>query len=352
MIKILHITTAKSWRGGERQVTNLIKSLEAYNDIECFILCEKDSAIDKRIVESEYKITHKGNILSWTKKINNLCKEKSIDLIHAHESKAHTNAILSSIFFRKVPVIVTRRVLFSVKGTLSKFKYQKTQKVICISSAVKEVMMKFVDVNNIKVIPSAIDTNKFNEIEDVNFDFLDNEKFKIAYVAAFTYEKDHLTFLKTAKRILDKKQNVEFYLVGDGGLLAETKQLVEDLNLQESVKIVGFIKNINALIPKLDLLLFTSISEGLGSTVLDFFLAKRPVVVTDSLGVRDIVEDKRTGFLCDIGDDEKLSERVIELMDDEELRNKIVQKAYDKVNNKFSLKYLAEKHHSLYKSMV
>lgn len=351
MIRILHITTAKSWRGGERQVTNLLKSLQGYEDIENFLLCRTNSELDKRIVNKR-KINHEGTIFSWINKIKQICEEHTIDIIHAHESKSHTNALLASILYNKIPVIVTRRVLFPVKGALSKMKYRRTKKIICISEAVKKEMNKIVKYELTEVIPSAIDIHKFEKIDNVEFDFIDKEKVKIAYVAAFTKEKDHDTFLRAAKKIVQQKSDVIFYLVGDGKLFNEIKRRIEELELTKVVKTVGFIKNINALIPQFDMLLFTSISEGLGSTILDFFLARRPVVATDSLGVRDMIKNNQTGFLCEIGNEEQLSEKVIELIENPTLSNKFTKSAHEYASKNFSLEMLGKKHYKLYKRIL
>lgn len=350
-MKVLHITTAKSWRGGERQVLNLFKSMESYKDNVSYLLCRKDSELDKRILDKN-KYSFHGNLFSWINKINEICKQECIDLIHVHESKAHTYAVLASMLYSKIPVIVTRRVLFPIKGVLSKIKYKKARKVICVSEAVRKVMTEIVDNEKIEVIGDAIDVRKFDSSNTVNFDFLNEDKVKVAYVAALTLEKDHRTFLLTAKKVLQEKQDIMFYIIGDGKLYEEIKQLIKELNLEASVKMVGFIENIDQLIPQLDILLFTSTSEGLGSTVLDFFLAKKPVVATDSMGVRDMIKNDKTGFLCENGDYEDLAKKVIKLIDNPLLTEKITRNALEFVNENYSLNTLGKKHYRVYKQLV
>ncbi len=350
-MRILHISKAKSWRGGERQVSNLLESLSDKEDCVNYFLCRKDSELNERI-DTLLKFSHKGSFFSWIFKVREICKENNIDLIHAHESKGHTISILACAFFLKIPVIVTRRVVFPVKGMLSKLKYKKTKKVICISNAVKQEMLKVVEEKSTEIISSAISINKFDNLDNATFEFLNNTKIKVGYVAALSPEKDHYTFLMTAKKVLQKNTNIIFYIIGDGKLSNEIQRTINELDLNESVKMVGFIKNINELIIQLDYLLFTSKFEGLGSTVLDFFLAKKPVVATNSLGVKDLIKDGHTGFLCDKGNYQDLARKLLLLVNNDELKEQIVSNAYEFVKSKFSLKTLGEEHYNFYKSII
>lgn len=351
-MKILHISTALSWRGGEQQLAYLIEGLQVKN-VEQVLLCVKESELSKRIQVNLQELSKPNSVsFTWIKEIARLSKE--VDVIHVHEPKAHTFAVLSTLFGNTTPVLVTRRVVFSVKGFLSKLKYQHTsvKKIICISNAVVEEMLTVVNKEKLTIIPSCVDEKKFTVAKKVDFNFLKTPKLKIGYVAALTKEKDHITFINTAKKVLEYRKDVVFYIVGEGKLQEELEQKVKQLKLQEDILFTGFIKQISQLILQLDMLLFTSKLEGLGTTVLDFFLAKKPVVATDSLGVRDVLIHNKTGVLCNVGDVDNLSKGVLKILDSKDFTKEIVQNAYLLVKNNHSLENLAIKHIALYKSLL
>ena len=72
---------------------------------------------------------------------------------------------------------------------------------------------KIVAKTKTKVISAGIDIDKFKSIKKTVFPFIKESTIKVAYVAALTFEKDHLTFLKTAELILKEHKNITFYWV-------------------------------------------------------------------------------------------------------------------------------------------
>lgn len=355
-INVLHISTAISWRGGEQQLVYLKDILNSQYNVSSKILCVKNSELEQKLSNSEKITLHKPSSVSlqWIKSIHKICAENNIHIIHVHDSKSQTLAILSAIFYKIPPIIVSRKVLFPIKGMLSKLKYQNKhiKKVICISSAVKKEMQKILPNHKIAVIQDCIDVAKFKKEKLKHFPFLSSTKTKIGYVAALTEEKDHITFIKTAQEIIKVKNDVEFYIVGSGILEKELKNKVKKLNLEKEVIFTGFVNEINDLILQLDMLLFTSKLEGLGTTVLDFFAAKKPVVATNSRGVKDVLIHNKTGVLCKTEDVENLAKAVIELIDDENKTMTLVNNAFTLVVEKHSIKTLGEQHFKLYKNIV
>lgn len=353
-MNILHISTATSWRGGEQQLSYLIDALKPY-EVNQTLLCVNNSELSKRVSLANIIELPKPVFLGiqWVKEIYKICNDKKIDIIQIHESKSQTFAVLSSVFYNIPPIIVTRRVIFPVKGILSKFKYRHNsiKKIVCISTAVKNEMLNVVSKEKLIKIPSAVNENDFKN-NKTTFSFFKTNKIKIGYVAALTKEKDHETFIKTAKEVLKKRNDVVFYIIGDGNQKDFLKDYVKTLGIENHIYFTGFVKEIKSVILELDLLLFTSKSEGLGTTVIDFFLAKKPVVATDSKGIRDLVINKETGILCKIEDVEKLSNGVLEILENTMLKEKLISQAYLLAKKEYSIESLGENYYTLYKETI
>src|SRR5690606_28856874 len=120
--------------------------------------------------------------------------------------------------------------------------------------------------------------------------------------SALAEHKDFPTFIKTAKALTSKYSDLYFVIYGDGPLKEEIKNLIEAEKLEKKVILAGFQKNLETVIGSADLFLITSKDEGLGTSILDAFSAKLPVVATRAGGIPEIVIHEKTGSTSSIGD--------------------------------------------------
>ncbi|WP_037320147.1 glycosyltransferase [Salegentibacter sp. Hel_I_6] len=357
-MKIIHINLAKTWRGGERQVALLFKGLQNQG-IDQLLICSKNSALANYAQEQDWNFLAIPRspffLLAQARTITRLSK-KGYNIIHCHESKAHTLGILAkTIWNSNQKLIVHRRVIFPIKKKITtavKYSEKHLEKIICISRAVEESVKKSIAFNKIVVVPSLIEINSKTLTTSVLREpFRIKSEFIVGYIAALTKEKDHYTFLDTAKEILETKElNVHFVIIGEGELKNELKAYSEKLGITKNLSFTGFIKDIQAAINEVDLLLFTSTSEGLGTTILDFFVAKKPVVATRSGGAEELIINGETGYLCDCGNSKDLKEKVLLILKNPEKKQEIVNKAYKFVQN-FNIEKGSLKTLEVYKSV-
>ena len=365
-MNVLHISGAKTWRGGEQQIAYLWEELNRASDIRQFIAVPIGSPLESFCLAK--KIAH----LSYNKRssihpgiarsIYKYCKQNQIDLIHVHDSHAHTFAVLSATLFgNNAPIVLTRRVDFPIqKSYLSRWKYNhhSIKKVVCISKKIKEVLS--VDIkqkDNIEVIYSGVDINRFKinikgkDVLRTEFN-IPNETAIIGNVAALAPHKDLPTFIKTAEKILNTKKDVHFFLIGkEDGSEAEVKDLIQQKNLGENITLTGFRNDIPAVLHSLDLFLMTSKEEGLGTSLLDAMAAKIPIVATEAGGIPEIIIDHKTGLTAPIGDSTKLSECCIKILSDKKLREVLIRQASDFVKS-FSKQEMGAKYQKLYHNIL
>jgi tRNA threonylcarbamoyl adenosine modification protein (Sua5/YciO/YrdC/YwlC family) len=356
-MKILHISTATSWRGGERQISLLIEGLKERKDVEQTLLCPKNSALEQFCIKNNINtitIQRKGGIsFSWSMRICNIIKTASITHIHAHDSQAHTHSYVASVFCRNKPYIfVSRRVIFPIKKRwFTLLKYKSVNGIICISEAVENVVKKVLPHASTIVIPSAIESKKLKAIKStIEKDYpVSKNTYKVGYIAALSKEKDHLTYIKTAEKILARNSNFTFFICGEGKEKENISAEIHSRNLSDKIIMTGFITEIESFINQLDLLLFTSTSEGLGSTVLDFFKYKIPVVSTDCGGINEMIIHEKTGLLAPVGDDDMLAQHVFRLVYDKKLKDELVNNAHKVLYEKFDVKNYVDNTYKYYR---
>ena len=126
---------------------------------------------------------------------------------------------------------------------------------------------------------------------------------------------------------------MRFFVIGKGEQEAEIRRFVTERGLEDSFIFTGFLKNIGQVLPSLDIFLMTSKTEGLGSSLIDAFAAKVPVVATRVGGIPELISHQKTGLLSDVGDFSDLAKNIQKLENNKPLTDQIVCDAYQKSLN-------------------
>jgi glycosyltransferase involved in cell wall biosynthesis len=358
-MEIIHFNTQKNWRGGERQLAWLMDEL-AKKGIKQTLFCRKNSklesyAIDQNIPYHSFSIQlHRLLFISY--QLYKIVSRKKDVIIHSHDSKSHTIALLTKLVFQsKCKIIVDRKVMFPIKGWFSKnIKYASNNidLIICTSHAVKNQVCESTHHKNVVVIGDMIQPNTAIKSNILSSKYNINHPYIIGYVAAMTKEKDHTTFLKTAAEICKTNPEIGFVLVGDGKLATQIKEQTIALKLDKNVHFLGFVTQVPELILEMDVLLFTSTSEGLGSTILDFFMAKKPVVTVKNGGSEELVFQNETGLICNQKDHINLAKSCLKFYSDPVFTASVVEKAYAFANQNFTTESSTEKVIAAYQKVL
>ncbi len=361
-VRILHISSAKSWRGGEQQIAYLAEELRKHG-VEQWILCAEASEMEAFCRRRGFTFFSFRRIVSFNpmaaRQIWRLCQQLSLTHLHTHDSHAHTLAFAASVFFEnKTPLIVHRRVDFPVgRNFFSKWKYNHPSivRIITVSHFIKKIMKPAIrNSSKLCVVHSGIDLKKFEEkpeaVGKLRREYgIPSDEWLIANVAAIAPHKDYFTFVKTAEILLRQGFPARFLIIGaDGGERQTIARFIHEKNLGEKIAMTGFRSDIPEILPELDLLLFTSKTEGMGTSLLDAMACSVPIVATAAGGIPEIVEDEITGLLAPVRDAVALAWQVERLLQDPQLRRRLVQAARKKALN-FSKEKMAERILEIYR---
>jgi glycosyltransferase involved in cell wall biosynthesis len=232
----------------------------------------------------------------------------------------------------RAPIVVHRRVDFPIgAGWFSRWKYDHpaVRRIVCVSHAVERVVAKTIrDPSRLEMIHDGVDPARFACARP------DGRLRKalgvpegvplIGNVASLADHKDYFTFVDTAANLLGSGVEARFVAIGDGELRRKIAAHIRARKLEGRVLLAGFRTDLPVILPELDVLLFTSKTEGLGSSILDAFLCRVPVVATSAGGIPEIVADGGTGLLCPVGDARALAGAVALVLRDPDLRARLV----------------------------
>ena len=358
---VIHISSMSTWRGGEQQVANLLLGQQKLGK-RVFMVVAKDSELMRFCESNSIPFTEVifGNGLNIfaALKLKSLSKKFKAKVVHMHCSPSHTLSVFSKLFGNPAKLVLSRRVIFPVRPNFlsyKKFNYSGISKIICVSESTKAVMKKTVKaVDKLDVIYDGIDPKRFRGIAKSGLkDNLGLEGKKlVANISAIAMEKDYFTFVDVAQKVLMKEDNVHFLIIGSGTESENIEKYIVDKKLSAHISMLGFRTDVPELLSVLDVFLMTSTMEGLGSTILDAFASKVPVVATSVGGIPEIVFHEKTGLLAKAKDVEALATNVMRLLDDKDLSSQITQNAYQLVESKFSTDTMVSLTNEVYESIA
>lgn len=362
-IRVLHLDSSASWRGGQQQLVNLVHGLQALG-VESVIGCRPESALSKYC--EQHGLAHlplplKGSVdLGSVKELQRLFKSRQYDVVHMHTAQVHALAVGAHTLVGQVPLILSRKVDFALRTnalTRWKYNYQGIRKIICVSDKVKEVVGALVpDASRLVTVYDGIDPNRFPTTVDgaaVRARFgLPPGIPLVGNTSAITTQKDYTTFIHTVAQLHSLGVRAHYLIMGEGHELEMVADLSAKLGVAGAVTFAGFLRDVEQVLPALDVFLMTSEEEGLGSSILDAYACRVPVVATEVGGIPEIVRHEETGLLAPAKDAKALAQAVQRALTETESRERWVSNAVALLHQRFTVEKLAEATLAVYREVV
>ena len=354
-------------RGGDAQMYTIYNLLKDKTDLKQYILCPDDADLAEMCRKDNASLItydhNKKKKINAVKAIIKSCKSHQIDLIHVHDSTALTCSLVAMKFLNYQPkLVLSRKRNNKIKPFfLNKYKYSHPYitKIVSVSKAVEAIFDDIItDKSRLLTIYDAIDVEKVvskSNTKILHKEFnLPDETLIVGNIAGLDDQKDLFTFIDTAKKILQTKtdlHDIRFFIVGRGPKKEILEQHIKENQLENDVILTGFRNDVLDILPEFDVLLMTSIEEGLPLSIYEAFAAKIPVVSTDAGGIKEVVRNGETGFVTPQKDAEALAKMCLEILQNLELKNKIVENAFKVVAEHHDLKNFEENYYHFYKTV-
>lgn len=172
---------------------------------------------------------------------------------------------------------------------------------------------------------------------------IDSSKIVIGQVGHLSKHKRPDFLIRSFAKALINLDNLHLVLVGDGPIYSELQNLVGELGLAEKVTLAGYVADVLPYYQHVfDINVLASSEEGLGISVIEASACALPSIVTDCTGLREVVDNRITGLTFTIDDSDELTEKIMLLANDPELRRKYAMAARHKAVNCFGLQRYKE----------
>jgi glycosyltransferase involved in cell wall biosynthesis len=164
--------------------------------------------------------------------------------------------------------------------------------------------------------------------------------------------KDHPMFLRAAARVRAAIPDAAFVIAGEGKLLEDLRDFAVQLGLVRDVFFIGRCEKVAELLSVSDVCALSSTAEGFSNAILEYMAAALPVVVTDVGGAREAVIEGESGYIVPAGDDQKMAERIIDLLRDPKRAHAMGERGKSIVAEEFSRERHLQETLELYKELM
>lgn len=318
-MKIAHLDSHPSWRGGQQQVLYLAQFLRAQGH-ESVIVCPSRSVLYNRAHEAgapakALEMRHELDLVAaW--RFGWWLRRQQIDILHMHDPHAHSIGLLACLLAPGVRKVVSRRVDFRpIRNLLSRYKYtMPSVRYVAVSEAVRNVMLDSgIAADMIQTVHSGVDLNRIDAAQEAASVFPPGTRV-IGTVGHLSGHKGHRHLLQAMSCVRRFEPRARLVIVGEGNLKADLEAEASVLGLGDLVCFAGFRHDVLSLIRGFEFFVFPSTQEALGTSVLDAMAMRKPVVAASAGGIPESVQDGITGLLVPPGDSRALGEAMCTML--------------------------------------
>lgn len=298
--------------------------------------------------------------IALASKMAEVANREKLDLLHVHYAIPHAVCAILAKQMSKVDL----KIITTLHGTditilgsdpsltdAIKFGIEKSDMVTAVSDALIEQTHELIHPDKqIEKVYNFIDDRVYQKRAaghlKQEFEIKENEKV-IIHVSNFRKVKRVQDVVKTFANI-SKAMPAKLLLVGDGPEMPLVCRLVKKLGLTEKVHLLGKQENLDELYSISDLMLLLSEKESFGLVALEGMACGVPCIGTNVGGMPEVIEHGKTGFICELGDIEDISEKAISLLKNDQLHRQFAREAISTVATKFNAQHIVKQYEQLY----
>lgn len=373
-IVVAHLISASSRiSGGEKSVFCMLEKMPHEDvDLTVIFIIDGRGGPSKYIAseEAERRGLPSASVLSNYRfdvplfyNIRKFIKRHHVDILHCHGYKADIYGYLASLN-TKVKVISTLHGWLSGSLLMSLYEHIDyifykyfIDRIITVSLAYQHRIVEMgVSSEKVLTIPNAINQDDFrssgNPMEFKNKLNIPPANKVVGIVGRLAREKAHEVFIESCSQIASRMSDVTFLIIGEGYRMNELKNMVTMRGLDQRVIFTGYQDNITSIYNALDIVVLTSITEGLPVSLLEASAMGKPIVSTDAGGASEIVINEMNGYIVPLNDSDAVTERIITILSNNDLALALGANGKKVIQERFTPEIVCEKTVQLYQDLL
>ena len=320
-----------------------------------FEICEPGSPICQALSEQglEAKTVTSGKYFAprATLQIRRWIKENNVKAVFLHHMKDIWLVTPALYGMPEVKLFGFARMFFkdvNKKDFLHDHMYGRLNKMIALSHIQKDFLKNCLPVDDahFAVIPNGVDTERFRpraRREDIREAWgVGQEHVLFGLIGRLDRQKGSLEFVEAAAEVLERNPLARFVLVGgntlgEGGFDLLVRSRLRMLHLEGKVTLTDFRKDIPDVMNALDVFVMPSYEENFANVLLEALASGLPTISTNSGGTPEILDQGRTGLLCDPRNASSLARAMIETLNPE-VSEKLAKLARTKAEREYDMR--------------
>jgi glycosyltransferase involved in cell wall biosynthesis len=350
-MRSVHIDTARTWRGGQNQVLLTVTGLSETGH-QAVLVAHEAGELRRRASEglrfigfsprSEFDVH-----AAW--QLAKIFGDLQPEVVHAHDPMAVSltaMALQMKTGLASRPLVVaSRRVDFHLKRhAFSKWKYGHVDVFIAASELIRTILVDDgIRPEQIEVVHDGVNIAAIDKQPPVDAHaafWLPSGAPLVGNVAALAAHKGQRHLVGAAAQVVRQLPDTRFLIVGEGELREALERQIKELGLDRHVVLAGFRPDALGLMKSFDIFAMSSLTEGLGSAILEAMATGLPIVATRAGGIPEAVRDGETGLVVPPHDDAALAAGIVRLLQDANLRARFGQSGRERVVEEFSVERL------------
>jgi len=358
-MKVLHLDSGLEFRGGQQQVLHLATGL-ARAGVEQHLVLRRGSVLERHAAEAKLPFTtlpfrFEGDLASALK-LQTVIRRFQPQIVHAHDARTLGLAAVAWAMGTPSRIIAARRVAFPLRrNPLTAMKYQSVaRRIVAVSQFVRELLVASgIDKRRVDVVYDGFDLNRVTHTSDARQGLgVAAAACLIGCAGQFVPEKGHEGLIRAFADIRQVIPNAILVLIGDGELKDDYRRMVQQLDLEGKVLFPGFVADLGSVLPALDLFVFPSLHEGLGSSLLAAMACKVPICASRTGGIPEIVQDGVTGCLFNPDDAAAITQSVLDALRSPQRSRDLAKGAANTVAQKFSVARMVDATREVYANVL
>lgn len=372
-IKILHILEA-SLGGTRRHVIDILRTidLQRFDVTFCYstVRADKNFPIDLNEIKNRgvrcieipmYRDISLLRDLRSFVEIYRFIKKEKFAIVHAHSSKAgflgriaaklvswHVKTVYTP---NSMPININRLYLY-----IEKLAVPFTDVIIAVSESEKREIVaahltkKIININSgVKIYAEEQRSKKLHKELGISED-----KLIVASVGRLTKQKDPLTFFAAVKECIRSYDSVSLFFVwiGDGELRTTVEEFIQENELQQHCRVVGWRTDVDELLWSVDIFVLTSIYESFGYVTCEAMSHFLPVIATNVVGTADIVVNDESGYLVEKGNSTAIAQKILMLDRNQIVREAMGRRGKERIAECFNVTAMVQRTEELYADLL
>jgi glycosyltransferase involved in cell wall biosynthesis len=359
-IRVVHLDTARSWRGGQQQVYLLHRELTEMG-VDSSLLARAGGELAARCRGQGLPIQSIAGSRSWHLAAWPVLRSAASDaqIVHAHDSHAAGLSAVARLFNPKLKTVCHRRVAYPIRGKIARRpKYRSVTRWIAVSAEIGASLERSgIATKQIRVVHSALDVEGFRGDAAASDEAtlrrelgLGPQLPVVAVVAALENQKGHRVLLRAAPQILASVPEAVILCVGSGSLRGSLEHQVKSAGLSSHVRFTGFRADVAAVTSLSTVAAAPSVAgEGSSAALKEAMALGKAIVASELPGNREVLGD--AAVLVSPDDPVALAEGVVALLLDADERQRLGARARVRVE-RFRLPRLTEEVVKIYRELL